>query len=64
MSRGLPGHPKREIDRIELDRELNDFGEQGFELVQVLPDQQLEGEESGHLMIFKRQRATPAGDEV
>lgn len=64
MSRGLPGHPKREIDRAELEKELNDFGEQGFELVQILPEQRLEGEESGHLMIFRQRRAGSAHDEA
>lgn len=54
MTRGLAGRSKEKIDRVLLERDLTDFGAKGYELVQILVDQKLEDEESGHLLIFKR----------
>jgi hypothetical protein len=54
MTRGLPGRSKEKIDRVLLEKDLADFGAQGYELVQILVDQEMEDEESGHLLVFKR----------
>lgn len=59
MTPGLPGHSKERIDRVLLEKDLTDFGAKGYELVQVLANQKLEDEESGHLLIFKRWCADP-----
>ena len=54
ITHGLLGRKHDEIDRAELERELNRMGSDGWELVRVMPDMALHGEKDGHLLLFKR----------
>jgi hypothetical protein len=60
--RSRPLHPD-EIDSVELQRQLNELGRVGWELVHVCSDEQIRLEEGRHLMIFKREVPVGAADE-
>ena len=55
ISHGLLGRKEEELDRGELERELNRMGAEGWELVKVMTDIALHREKDGHLLLFKRQ---------
>ena len=52
ITHGLLGRKGDEIDRVELERELNRMGSDGWELVRVMPDMALHGEKDGHLLLL------------
>lgn len=54
LTGGFMGRHKEELKRSDLDRQLDEFGAQGFELCWVLMDQALQREKDGHVLIFKR----------
>lgn len=54
ITHGLLGRKEDEIDRAELERELNRMGSEGWELVRVMTEMALHGEKDGHLLLFKR----------
>jgi hypothetical protein len=54
ITHGLLGRKEDELDRAELERELNRMGADGWELVRVMTDMALHGEKDGHLLLFKR----------
>ncbi len=54
ITHGFLGRKEDELDRAELERELNRMGAEGWELVKVMPDMALHGEKDGHLLLFKR----------
>jgi hypothetical protein len=54
ITHGLLGRKEDELDRAELERELNRMGSEGWELVRVMTDMALHGEKDGHLLLFKR----------
>jgi hypothetical protein len=54
ITHGFLGRKEEELDRAELERELNRMGAEGWELVRVLTDMGLHGEKDGHLLLFKR----------
>ena len=54
ITHGLLGRKEDEIDRADLERELNRMGSEGWELVRVMTDMALHGEKDGHLLLFKR----------
>ena len=43
-----------ELEPSALEKQLDELGDQGFELCWVLPAQQLHEEKDGHVLIFKR----------
>ena len=51
ITHGLLGRKGDEIDRVELERELNRMGSEGWELVRVMTDMALHGEKDGHLLL-------------
>jgi hypothetical protein len=53
ITHGLLGRKEDELDRAELERELNRMGSEGWELVRVMTDMALHGEKDGHLLLFK-----------
>jgi hypothetical protein len=55
ITHGFLGRKEEELDREELERELNRMGAEGWELVKVLTNMALHGEKNGHLLLFKRQ---------
>ena len=57
ITHGLLGRKEEELDRAELERELNRMGAEGWELVKVMTGMALHGEKDGHLLIFKRAAA-------
>ncbi len=57
VTHGFLGRKEDELDRPELERELNRMGAEGWELVTVLPDVALHREKDGHLLLFKREAA-------
>jgi Domain of unknown function (DUF4177) len=54
ITHGLMGRHRDEIDLDELMATMNRLGDDGWELVRLLPDQHFHGEKDGHLMVFKR----------
>jgi len=54
MTHGFLGRKEDEIDRAELERELNRMGAEGWELVRIMTDMGLHREKDGHLLVFKR----------
>jgi hypothetical protein len=57
ITHGFLGRKEEELDRAELERELNRMGAEGWELVKVMTDMALHGEKDGHVLLFKRQTA-------
>jgi Domain of unknown function (DUF4177) len=55
ISHGLMGRKSDEVDRAELERQLNELGAEGWELDKLVLDVALHGEKDGHLLIFKRE---------
>jgi len=55
ITHGLLGRKEEELDREELQRELNRMGAEGWELVKVMTDMALHREKDGHVLLFKRQ---------
>jgi hypothetical protein len=55
ITHGFLGRKEEELDREELERELNRMGADGWELVKVMSDVALHGEKDGHVLLFKRQ---------
>lgn len=54
LTGGFMGRKSDELERDKLDANLNELGGEGYELVWVLPDQNLHREKDGHVLIFKR----------
>ncbi len=54
LTGGFMGRHKEELDRPALEKQLDELGGQGFELCWVLPEQTLQKEKDGHVLIFKR----------
>jgi Domain of unknown function (DUF4177) len=54
ITHGFLGRKEEEIDREELERELNRMGAEGWELAKIMADTELHREKDGHLLIFKR----------
>jgi len=54
ITHGFLGRKEEELDREELERELNRLGAEGWELVKVMTDMNLHGEKDGHVLLFKR----------
>jgi hypothetical protein len=54
MGHGIMGWHKDEINRSDLETQLDQLGREGWELVHVWFDQKLHREKDGHLMVFKR----------
>ena len=52
---GFMGHKSEELDRKKLGERLAEMGADGWELVWMLPGQNLHHEKDGHVFIFKRQ---------
>jgi len=52
---GFMGRKFEELDRKSLDKRLEELGAEGWELVWLLPDQNLHREKDGHVLIFKRE---------
>ena len=48
------GRHRGELKPPALEQQLDELGDQGFELCSVLPAQQLDEERDGHVLIFKR----------
>lgn len=57
ITHGFLGRKEDEIDRGELERELNLMGAEGWELVKVMTSMALHREKDGHLLIFRRHAA-------
>jgi hypothetical protein len=55
ITHGFLGRKEDELDRGELERELNRMGAEGWELVKVMTDMALHREKDGHLLLFRRQ---------
>jgi hypothetical protein len=60
ITHGFMGRKSDELDRKELQAELDRLGAEGFELATVLLDVNLHHEKDGHVVIFKR-RVDAAG---
>jgi Domain of unknown function (DUF4177) len=54
ITHGFLGRKEDELDRGELERELNRMGAEGWELVKVMTDMALHHEKDGHLLLFRR----------
>ena len=52
----MVGHDKLRVE--DLDRKLKQYGEDGWELVSVALNADLKGMRDGHLLVFKRERAS------
>jgi len=57
QTHGFLGH-KDGLDRKAFEKMLDELGEEGFELMWVLPDQKLHAERDGNVFIFKRPAPT------
>jgi len=51
---GFMGRHKEELKRSDLHDQLTELGADGWELCWVLPEQALQHEKDGHVLIFKR----------
>ena len=56
ITHGFMGRKDEELDRRELEEQLNTMGAEGWELVKVLTHMALHREKDGHLLLFKRAR--------
>jgi hypothetical protein len=54
LTGGFMGRHKEELDRPAFDKQLDELGQQGYELVWILMEQALQHEKDGHVLIFKR----------
>ena len=63
MGHGFIGWHKGEINRSDLETQLDQLGREGWELVHVWFDQKLHHEKDGHLMVFKRPVFAPSSVE-
>ena len=54
ITHGLLGKNREELDRAELERRLQQYGAEGWELVKVITDVAIHREKDGHLLVFKR----------
>ena len=54
LTGGFMGHKKDELDRPRLEEQFDLLGQEGYELVWILMDQNLHKEKDGHVVIFKR----------
>jgi hypothetical protein len=54
LTHGFMGRKSEELDRKELEQNLNQMGAQGWELVKILTDMNLHREKDGHVLLFKR----------
>jgi len=54
LTGGFMGRHKEELNRADLEASLNQLGNDGFELCWVFPEQSLQKEKDGHVLIFKR----------
>jgi hypothetical protein len=57
ITRGLLGRKEEELDGKRLEKPLNEYGAQGWELTKVILDVALHHEKDGHVLIFKRATA-------
>jgi hypothetical protein len=51
---GFMGRKSDELDRKELEAELDRMGAEGWELATVFLDMNLHREKDGHVVVFKR----------
>lgn len=58
LTGGFMGRHKEELNRPALEKQLDQLGSEGFELCWVLPEQSLQGEKDGHVLILKRPKPT------
>ena len=54
ITHGLLGRNRDELDRAELERRLNEYGAEDWELVKIITDVAIHGEKDGHVLVFKR----------
>ena len=54
VTRGFMGRNAEELKRSDLEDELNRMGAEGWDLVHVFFDMNLQREKDGHLLVFKR----------
>jgi hypothetical protein len=54
LTGGFMGRHKEELNRPALEKQLDELDNEEFELCWVLPEQQLQKEKDGHVLIFKR----------
>lgn len=54
LTHGRMGISKGEINREVLERELDEAGKDGWELIHVWFDQKLHKEKDGHVLVFKK----------
>ncbi len=54
ITHGFMGRKENELDRGALDALLAEHGDEKWELVKVLLQQNLHNEKDGHVLIFKR----------
>ena len=54
ITHGFLGRKEEELDRPKLERTLNEYGAEGWELEKVLPAMALHAEKDGHVIIFRR----------
>ena len=54
LTHGFLGRKEEELDRQELEKELNVMGADGWELVKLLTDMNLHREKDGHVLVYKR----------
>ena len=60
LTHGFLGRKEDELDRSELDAQLNALGADGWEFEKLLIRMALHGEKDGHLLIFQaRTRVAP-----
>jgi hypothetical protein len=59
LTGGSMGRHKDELNRADLEKQLDALGSQGFELMWVLPEMALQKEKDGHVLIFKRPKPAP-----
>jgi hypothetical protein len=57
ITHGLMGRKSDEVDRAELDKVLNEYGANGWQLDKVMLDTAFHREKDGHLLIFRRAAA-------
>ena len=54
LTGGFMGRHKEELNRGDLDKQLADLGDEGWELRAILREQELQHEKDGHVLIFMR----------
>lgn len=54
LTGGFLGRHKEELCRSAFEKQLDQLGSEGYELCWVLPEQALQHEKDGHVLVFKR----------